>query len=82
MARNEPSALQIILDETRLLRSDVRIDVGAIRADLKALSERIEEAHDEISNFKNRALGFGAALGLGSGGLGAALAKYWPTLFN
>jgi len=82
MARNEPSALQIVLDELRQVRSDVRIDVAAIRTDLGSINKRVEEAHDEISKYKNRAIGFGAALGVGGGGVGAMLAKYWPTLFN
>jgi hypothetical protein len=82
MTRNEPSALQIVLDELRQLRSDVRIDVGAIRSDLGAIHKRAEDAHDEIEKYKNRAIGFGAALGVGGGGVGAMLAKYWPTLFS
>lgn len=80
--RNEPSALQIVLDELRQVRTDLRIDVAAIRSDIGLIHKRAEEAHDEIAKYKNRAIGFGAALGVGGGSVGAYLAKYWPTLFN
>lgn len=79
---NEPSALQIVLDELRQVRSDLRIDVAAIRSDIGAIHRRTEEAHDEIEKYKNRAIGFGTALGVGGGGVGALLAKYWPLIFN
>lgn len=76
-ARNEPSALQIVLDEVRALRNDFRIETSAIRTDMSEnrktvdtkiqdAMDRADEAHERIDRYENRMWGW--VLGAGSGG--------------
>lgn len=54
MARNEPSALQIILDEVRALRADMRIELAAQRADTVAVGKRANDAHARLDDLNGR----------------------------
>ncbi|RVD58852.1 hypothetical protein EN866_19570 [Mesorhizobium sp. M2D.F.Ca.ET.223.01.1.1] len=54
MARNEPSALQIVLDELRALRADMRIELSALRADDVAIEKKASEAHSRLDALANQ----------------------------
>ncbi len=74
MTRNEPSALQIVLEELRLLRSDMKIENIAIRHDIRASMERADAAHDEIAKYRNRLYGWLTAIGGGGVTIGVSSA--------
>lgn len=78
MSQNDPTVLQLLLEEVRLLRNDLRIEVGAVRSDLGQVNLRANEAHKRIDAHENRLIGWMAGIGIGAGGFGAFLVK----LFN
>lgn len=86
MTTNDPSILQVVLDEIRALRADMRIDISAIRTDMKANSESFDkdveaahtlaaDAHKRIDRYENRFLGWLAAVGGGGAVIGSALSS-------
>jgi len=87
MSRNEPSALQIVLDEMRANRNEANISNAAIRADFRMLADKMEQAvdaamehadkaHKRLDARENREKGILVGISLGSGSIGAAIMKF------
>ena len=94
MARRETSyELGIVLDEMRAQRNENNINMAAMRADMKAMADKMEEAadaameqaklaHKRLDARENREKGILVGVGLGSGTFGALLAKYLPGVLS
>ena len=61
--------MQIILDELRAFRTEMR-------EELSNAKEKAHDAHRRIDKYENRLVGWFAGAAVGGGGLGAFLAKW------
>lgn len=72
--RNDPSALQIVLDELREFRQEMRGEVSETK-------QLALDAHRRLDAQRNRMLGIGVGAGVSGTGLGVWLQKFLPGLF-
>ncbi|MVO95071.1 hypothetical protein [Rhizobium leguminosarum] len=77
-SRNEPSLSEVILDELRLLKADIRIDIGAVRTDLGTINKKADDAHKRIDKYDNRIWGMSFV----GGGVVAGLIMVLKVLFS
>lgn len=65
--RNDAAILSVMLEENRAFRNELKIEINALRLEIRESLNRANAAHDEIAKYRNRFYGWLA--GIGGGGM-------------